>query len=327
MIGIYAYRLDAVTLPPPRGYPSQPLLRTISRFSPAVTALPADFRPLSLAAGHCGYCPLSLLPSQCPGRCTCIFTCTAATTRSPTSPSILACYQIPVLRLLLFRVPGHLLCAVCAGMCLLSALCSLFFSTLSTTHPPIPHSSLFFCPAALYPFRHPLSPSASASQMLHFWFDIRSVFAWRATALSLASYNYNNHMPPDMYAIYRIPYTICQLPVARWRPPYVAGSLRAATSKSPRRVLRKLNNIRPGGTATMHFIPALSRSTAPATSCEGKVKREMRKSRQVYAVGKFMESRFAGWYCQSDYLRGESEEVLVIWKRNIYYNQIKLLFN
>lgn len=77
----------------------------------------------------------------------------------------------------------------------------------------------------------------------------------------------------------------------------------------------------------MHFIPALSRSTAPATSCEGKVKREMRKSRQVYAVGKFMESRFAGRYCQSDYLRGESEEVLVIWKTNIYYNQIKLLFN
>lgn len=168
MIGIYAYRLDAVTIPPPRGYPFHPLLRTISRFSPAVTALPADFRPLSLAAGHCGYCSLSLPPHSMSRPLHMHIHMHRSDNPPPTSPSLLTCYQIPVLRLLLFRVPGHLLCAVCAGMCLLSALCSLFFSTLSTTHPPIPYSSLFFCPAALYPFRHPLSPSASASQMLHF---------------------------------------------------------------------------------------------------------------------------------------------------------------
>lgn len=153
--------------PPPRGYPFQPLLRTTSRFSPAVTALPADFRPLSLAAGHCGYCPLSL-PLSMSRPLHMHIHMHRSDNPPPTSPSLLACYQIPVLRLLLFRVPGHLLCAVCAGMCLLSALCSLFFSTLSTTHSTLSLPPLFFCPAALYPFRHPLSPSASASQMLHF---------------------------------------------------------------------------------------------------------------------------------------------------------------
>lgn len=178
MIGIYAYRLDAVTplLPPSTpGYPFYSLFPTPARFSPAVTALPADFRPLSLAAGHCGYCPLSLPPSpflplsQCPGRCTCIFTCTAATTRSPPPPLswlvtrflFCVCYCFVSLDICFVR------CVLACVFSLLSAL-SLFFSTLSTTHPPLPRLPLLFCPAALYPFRHPLSRSASASQMLHF---------------------------------------------------------------------------------------------------------------------------------------------------------------
>lgn len=147
MIGIYAYRLDAVTLPPPRGYPFHPLLPTISRFSPAVTALPADFRPLSLAAGHCGYCPLSLPPSQCPGRCTCIFICTAATTLHPPPPLswlvtrflFCVCYCFVSLDICFVR------CVLACVFSLLSALCSF--------PPCLPHTPPF-----------PTLPSSSALQ-------------------------------------------------------------------------------------------------------------------------------------------------------------------
>lgn len=138
-------------------YPFHHLLPSAAMSPPAVTALPADFRPLSLAAGHCGYCPLSFPPSplfhlsQCPGRCTCIFTCTAATTHTPHGPlSRLACYQIPVLRLLLFRVPGHLLCAVCAGMCLPSALCSFLPYLPHNPLPPTFNSSSTLQPCILF---------------------------------------------------------------------------------------------------------------------------------------------------------------------------------
>lgn len=146
MIGIYAYRLDAVTLPPPRGYPFHPLLPTSSRFSPAVTALPADFRPLSLAAGHCGYCPLSLPPSQCPGRCTCIFTCTAATTlpHLPLSPGLLpdSCFASVIV-----SCPWTFaLCGVCWHV---SSLCSLlsvlFHPVYHTPHTPPPTTVLLPC--------------------------------------------------------------------------------------------------------------------------------------------------------------------------------------
>lgn len=155
MIGIYAYRLDAVTLPSPRGYPFHPLLPTISRFSPAVTALPADFRPLSLAAGHCGYCPLSLpLPlnvqavahaySHAPQR--------QLSTHFPLSPGLLpdSCFASVIV-----SCPWTFaLCGVCWHV---SSLCSLLSVLFHPVYHTPPHSPLFplLLPCSLVSFSAP----------------------------------------------------------------------------------------------------------------------------------------------------------------------------
>lgn len=150
-------------LPQPPVYPFHHLLPSAAMSPPAVTALPADFRPLSLAAGHCGYCPVSFPPSpflhlsQCPGRCTCIFTCTAATTHTPLPPLSPCLLPDSCFASVIVSCPWTFaLCGVCWHV---SSLCSLFFSPLSTSQSSPLHFQLLFYPAALYPFRHPHSPS------------------------------------------------------------------------------------------------------------------------------------------------------------------------
>lgn len=144
-----------MNLPAPSVYPFHHLLPSTAMSSPAVAALPADFCPLSLAAGHCGSCPSSPSPflhlSQCPGRCTCIFTCTAATTHTPLPPLSPCLLPDSCFASVIVSCPWTFaLCGVCWHV---SSLCSLFFSALSTSQPSLPCSLVSFsAPSLPLPF-------------------------------------------------------------------------------------------------------------------------------------------------------------------------------
>lgn len=166
MIGIYAYRLDEAA-PTPPVYPFHHLLPSAAMSPPAVTALPADFRPLSLAAGHCGYCPVSFPPSlPLPFFISLNVQAVAhayshAPQRQPTP------HTAPSLALLVTRFLFCVCyCFVSLDICFVRCVLACVFPLLSVLFSPIyltilspPYFQLLLYPAALYPFRHPHSPS------------------------------------------------------------------------------------------------------------------------------------------------------------------------
>lgn len=147
MIGIYAYRLD--TAPRlPIFLCSMPAARTDCSHS-------ADFRPLSLAAGCCGYCPLSLCLSALSLSLFCsvpppVFRPLHMHRSDPLNlPCLLPLCPCFVTRFLFCVCYCFVSLDICFVRCVLACVFGL---------PPA-HFLLPNCPAALYPFRHPLSPS------------------------------------------------------------------------------------------------------------------------------------------------------------------------